>query len=96
MVWAALTFVTKLPKPVDQACVIQVVRVSGTIKKSEEEAVRRARLVILRAQREKSGGVNSALLSGRSKKGDDDGMEGWSMASGIMDRDDDGEDEDEG
>ncbi|USW56974.1 Putative RNase P subunit Pop5/Rpp14/Rnp2 [Septoria linicola] len=94
MVWAALSFVTKLPKPVDQPCVIQVVRVSGTIKKSEEEAVRRARLVILRAQREKSGGVNSALLSGGSKN--DGGMEAWGMAGGIEDRDEDGEDEDEG
>lgn len=94
MVWAALSFVTKLPKPLDQACVIQVVRVSGTIKKSEEEAVRRARLVILRAQREQSGRPNPASLSGRGKE--EDGMEGWSMAGGIEDRDEDGEDEDEG
>jgi ribonuclease P/MRP protein subunit POP5 len=34
---------------VDQACVIQVVRVSGTIRKAEEEAVRRAKAAILRA-----------------------------------------------
>ncbi|EME78683.1 uncharacterized protein MYCFIDRAFT_18996, partial [Pseudocercospora fijiensis CIRAD86] len=41
LAWAALSFVTKLPQPIDQPCVIQVVRVSGTIKKAEEEAVRR-------------------------------------------------------
>lgn len=33
----------------DQACVIQVVRVSGTIRKAEEEAIRRAKAAILRA-----------------------------------------------
>jgi ribonuclease P/MRP protein subunit POP5 len=42
-VWAALTFTKRLPKPIDQSCVFQVVRVSGTIKKAEEEAIRRAR-----------------------------------------------------
>lgn len=40
---------TRIPKPVDRACAIQVVRVSGTIRKSEEEAIRRARLAIFRA-----------------------------------------------
>ncbi|KAI4741842.1 hypothetical protein E4T50_07743 [Aureobasidium sp. EXF-12298] len=49
LVWAALSFVTRLPRPVDQACVIQVVRVSGTIRKAEEEAIRRAKAAILRA-----------------------------------------------
>ena len=34
------------------SCAIQVVRVSGTIKKAEEEAIRRARAAILRAKRE--------------------------------------------
>ena len=33
----------------DQACVIQVVRVSGTIRKAEEDAIRRAKAAILRA-----------------------------------------------
>ncbi|KAG9542960.1 hypothetical protein KCU61_g2328, partial [Aureobasidium melanogenum] len=49
LVWAALSFVTRLPRPIDQACVIQVVRVSGTIRKAEEEAIRRAKAAILRA-----------------------------------------------
>src|ERR1700761_7973522 len=52
MVWAALTFTTQLPNAISQECVIQVVRVSGTIKKAEEEAIRRARLSIQRARRE--------------------------------------------
>ncbi|THZ28774.1 hypothetical protein D6C91_01788 [Aureobasidium pullulans] len=45
----ALSFVTRLPKPIDQNCVIQVVRVSGTIRKAEEEAIRRAKAAIIRA-----------------------------------------------
>ncbi len=51
LAWAALTFVTELPAAKKGAsggerCVMRVVRVSGTIKKVEEEVVRRARRVI--------------------------------------------------
>lgn len=63
LVWAALTFCTRLPKPVDQPCVMQVVRVSGTIKKAEEEAIKRARLSIRRAER--AVGRGSDAKSGR-------------------------------
>lgn len=37
------------PRP----CVFRVVRVSGTIKKVEEEAIKRAKADVLRAQRER-------------------------------------------
>ena len=40
---------------------MQVVRVSGTIKKAEEEAIRRARLAILRAKRESDEGSADGL-----------------------------------
>ena len=40
---------------------MQVVRVSGTIKKAEEEAIRRARGAILRAKREFGGGATDGL-----------------------------------
>ncbi|KAF2473823.1 uncharacterized protein BDR25DRAFT_341083 [Lindgomyces ingoldianus] len=50
MVWAALTFMTKLPGPVDTPVVVKVVRVSGTIKKLEEEVIRRAKKIIERAK----------------------------------------------
>ena len=50
LVWAALSFVTRLPKPVDTPCVIQVIRVSGTIKKAEGEAIKRAREEVIRAR----------------------------------------------
>ena len=45
------------PRP----CVFQVVRVSGTIKKSEEDAIRRARAAILRAKRETAEGAMDGL-----------------------------------
>jgi len=51
IVWAALSFVTNLPKPINTPCVIQVVRNSGTIRKAEEEAIRRAKEYVSRAQR---------------------------------------------
>ncbi|KAF2031460.1 hypothetical protein EK21DRAFT_99632 [Setomelanomma holmii] len=50
MVWAALTYITRLPSPVDLPVVIRVIRVSGTIKKAEEEVVRRSQLIIRRAR----------------------------------------------
>lgn len=63
---------------------MQVVRVSGTIKKAEEEAVRRARGAILRAKREGGEGVDGLLggfggveevvvgVGGEKESGDDD------------------------
>jgi len=42
LVWAALSFATKLPNPLSVPCVIQVLRVSGTIRKSEEAAIQYA------------------------------------------------------
>jgi hypothetical protein len=46
--------------PQGKRCVYQVVRVSGTIRKSEEEAIQRARALIVRAKNE------AALASGSS------------------------------
>jgi ribonuclease P/MRP protein subunit POP5 len=55
MVWAALTFITHLPKTSSSGSetpvVMRVVRVSGTIKKAEEEVIRRAKHVVERARR---------------------------------------------
>ncbi|KAF2200080.1 hypothetical protein GQ43DRAFT_449775 [Delitschia confertaspora ATCC 74209] len=50
LVWAALTFMTKLPKPINQPVVVKIVRVSGTIRKAEEEVIRRAQAIIDRAK----------------------------------------------
>lgn len=54
LVWAALTHINELPSPSRGAsgkpCVIRVVRVSGTIRKAEEELIRRTRRDIVTAQ----------------------------------------------
>ncbi|CAN9199008.1 unnamed protein product [Alternaria alternata] len=50
MVWAALTYITHLSKPLDIPVVIRVVRVSGTIKKAEQEVIRRSQHIIKRAR----------------------------------------------
>lgn len=90
LVWTALTYITHLPRPIDQPCVIQVVRVSGTIRKAEEEAVRRARISIRRAQkaatRTKLGSATTGSygVSGENTNDDDD----LGMAGGIEDLDD--------
>ena len=41
---------TKLPKPINQPVVVRVVRVSGTIRKAEDEVIRRAQEIINRAR----------------------------------------------
>ncbi|KAK5674568.1 RNA-binding protein pop5 [Elasticomyces elasticus] len=89
LVWAALTFATRLPNPLVQPCVIQVVRVSGTIRKSEEEAIRRARLSIRRAEAAaKSSNAATAGLAAATPQllstEDDD----TDMINGIEDPDD--------
>lgn len=87
LVWAALTFITNLPKSLNQPCVVQVVRVSGTIKKAEEEAIRRARISIRRAQRASTKGKDVAAfgpLRTTDAQGEDDD---FAMINGIEDRD---------
>lgn len=43
LVWAALTFMDCVPVRNGKPCTFRVVHVSGTIRKVEEEAIRRAR-----------------------------------------------------
>lgn len=57
-----------------QPCVMQVVRVSGTIKKAEEEAIRRARAAILRAKREDGAGGSDDVMGMFSQLDDDDAL----------------------
>lgn len=78
--------------------VVRVVRVSGTVKKCEEEAVRRAREAVRRVEREERR-RRKGLLVGEAEmeveEEDDDGMEGLSMIGGIEDRDEEDADDDE-
>lgn len=85
---------TTTPRP----CVFQVVRVSGTIRKSEEEAIRRARGAILRAKRkdEEDGGVMmglQAILKGTRE--DESFAIGRKGAGAGIEDDDDDDDEDD-
>lgn len=65
LVWAALTMMKHVPTKQGPGlpCIFRVVRVSGTIKKVEEEAIRRARQLILAARDEMAGKETSALHS---------------------------------
>lgn len=65
LVWAALTMMDRVPTKngPGKPCIVRVVRVSGTIKKVEQEAVRRARLLILAAKDEMAGKDSDALSS---------------------------------
>lgn len=69
-------------------CVVQVVRVSGTIRKSEEELMRRARAEILRAKEDDS--ILAAGVLGKAM-GVTATMGGRDVESSIMDYDDEDE-----
>lgn len=70
--------ITRLPQPARTPCVIQVVRVSGTIQKAENEAIKRARETLRRAQIE--GGAQGL-----------DMLMGASAGAGVVDEESDDE-----
>jgi ribonuclease P/MRP protein subunit POP5 len=75
LAWAALTFVTELPAArkgpaAGEKCVLRVVRVSGTIKKVEEEVVRRARRMISAVQGGNGSGVTLQAVLGAEDERD--------------------------
>jgi len=82
MVWAALTFMNRIPIPEGSSCIFRVVRVSGTIRKAEQEAVRRARQFILAAKEDAASGSSGSLVSLLGKPGKD-GVD--AMADEVMD-----------
>lgn len=88
MVWAVLTFITHLPKPIDLPVVIRVVRVSGTIKKAEEEVIRRSQQVIKRAKTWEGSGDLPMLQSVDKAVGKTRKSEGEVLAS-VDDESDD-------
>ncbi|KAM0358152.1 hypothetical protein ACHAO7_000608 [Fusarium culmorum] len=52
MLWSTLTFMDHVPVKDGRSCIFRVVRVSGTIRKAEDEAIRQAKRLILAAQEE--------------------------------------------
>ncbi|OLN87966.1 Ribonuclease P/MRP protein subunit POP5 [Colletotrichum chlorophyti] len=63
LVWAALTFLDRVPlKGGDgKPCTFKVVRVSGTIRKAEEAAIRQARQLVLAAKDSAAAATSGAL-----------------------------------
>lgn len=66
MVWAALTYMNSIsrgrrPGALETDCVVRVVRVSGTIRKSEEELIRRAKVEVVRARAAEERGEGDLL-----------------------------------
>lgn len=62
IVWAALTYITKLPR-VEIPVVCRVLRVSGTIRKAEEEVIRRSQKIVKRAKAFDGEGAHPMLSS---------------------------------
>lgn len=85
LVWTALTYMSHVPDlksstgaagrggaaSLNRPCVFRVVRLSGTMRKVEEEAIRRARREIVRLKELDEGAVLDGLLGGhgQSQKG---------------------------
>lgn len=94
LVWAALTHIQTLPSRHKAAsetpCVVRVVRVSGTIRKAEEELIRRAKRDVLRARLVQDGRQPPA---GASFDADDDAVE---LTADLSGGDNDDDDEDSG
>ena len=90
IVWAALSFMNSVPVKNGKSCVFKVVRVSGTIRKAEEEAIRRARELILKARRE-MGEQSASTLD--NIFGKTDNLADSTRDSLMVDRDDSEEDE---
>ncbi|WYZ45198.1 hypothetical protein EsH8_VIII_000514 [Colletotrichum jinshuiense] len=89
LVWAALTFLDRVPlKSGDgKPCTFKVVRVSGTIRKAEEEAIRQARQLVLAAKDSAAATASGALpLFSESKTQPEDTI--MFDASDISDEDD--------
>lgn len=73
-----------------KSCVFRVVRVSGTVRKAEEETIRRARELILKARREMGEQSDSTLDNIFGKA---DNLANSTNDSLMVDRDDSEEDE---
>ncbi|KAG5928710.1 hypothetical protein E4U53_002598 [Claviceps sorghi] len=93
MLWSALTCMDRIPVKDGHACIFRVVRVSGTIRKVEEEAIRQARQLILAAREYESADgafANTSLRLRQDKSVLDvvDAKEEGSDLGDAMDEDD--------
>ncbi|KAK3938779.1 ribonuclease P/MRP protein subunit POP5 [Diplogelasinospora grovesii] len=90
LVWAALAFMNSLPvgRP-GRPCVYRVVRVSGTMRKVEQAAIQRAKLLMLAARDEMAGNKNTSALDALFKA---DKVETRRLAAPTQDQDEPDED----
>lgn len=98
LVWSALTCMGRLPVRGGRACAFRVSRVSGTIRKVELEAARRARLMMLAAAEAEGDVVESkgdALAAIFGKGGNVAGAGGGEGLASLDEVDDESEDEEE-
>lgn len=65
-----------IPVPDGPACAFRVVHVSGTIRKAEQEAVKRARRLILQARDDAAASSSASLVSLFGGEGDEVDEEG--------------------
>ncbi|KAK9422839.1 hypothetical protein SUNI508_00702 [Seiridium unicorne] len=63
LVWTALTMMDHVPVRNGKLCTFRVVHVSGTMRKLEEEAIRRARNMMLAIKNQAAARGNSALAA---------------------------------
>lgn len=94
--WAALSLMTSVPVKDGKNCVFRVVRVSGTIRKAEEEAIRRARELILKARREmgeKGDSTLDGIFGGAEENTEAETTKEKDVL--MVDRSDSGEDEED-
>lgn len=82
-----------------QPCVMQVVRVSGTIRKAEEEVIRRGRAAILKARRacqnEGATGLDVALGLAKDRMLSEQLLADEGPERGVEDEEEDDDDDDE-
>ncbi|CAG7951405.1 unnamed protein product [Penicillium olsonii] len=93
LVWSAITYMSGVPEPSsnpqkrgtgrERGCVFRVIRVSGTMRKAEEEAIRRARAEIVRVKDAEERGVLGDLIEGIS------GAKGSAVVDSVMDESED-------
>jgi ribonuclease P/MRP protein subunit POP5 len=89
---------TQVPVKEGRNCVFRVVRVSGTIRKAEEEAIQRARQLILQTRRqlgEKSNSTLDNIFGGAESEGNTEAENTKEKDILIVDRSD-SEEEGEG
>lgn len=106
LVWSALTYMSHVPAVTEpgvgagqrrpnggreRACVFRVLRVSGTMRKAEEEAIRRARREIVRVRGVEEKGVLGDLIEGKME-----GKVGKTIVESVIDgSEDEGMDDDD-